>query len=67
MKQEKRNKKRVIRDVGNGADARDRSNSTLRPRVAETAYFLYERRGRADGHDLEDWLEAEAIVRSETE
>lgn len=26
------------------------------------AYELYERRGREDGHDLEDWLEAEAEI-----
>lgn len=31
--------------------------------VAQVAYALYEERGRADGHDLEDWLKAEAIVR----
>ena len=32
--------------------------------VARVAYSLYEQRGREDGHDLEDWLEAERIVRS---
>ncbi len=26
------------------------------------AYQLYEQRGRQDGHDLEDWLEAEAEI-----
>jgi len=26
------------------------------------AYDLYEQRGRIDGHDWEDWLEAERIV-----
>ena len=31
--------------------------------VARLAYRLYEKRGREDGHDLEDWLKAEAIVR----
>lgn len=31
--------------------------------VARRAYELYERRGREDGHDLEDWLQAEADVR----
>ena len=30
--------------------------------VARVAYELYEQRGRVDGHDLEDWLRAEAIV-----
>ena len=27
--------------------------------IAELAYQLYEQRGRQDGHDLEDWFEAE--------
>jgi len=32
--------------------------------VAAEAYFLAERRGFEAGHDLEDWLTAEAIVDS---
>ena len=31
--------------------------------VAQVAYELYVQRGRIDGHDLEDWLRAEAIVK----
>lgn len=31
--------------------------------VAGVAYELFERRGGGHGQDLEDWLEAEAIVR----
>ena len=30
--------------------------------IARVAYELYRKRGRAHGHDLEDWLEAEKIV-----
>ena len=30
--------------------------------IARVAYELYEKRGRAHGHGLEDWLEAERIV-----
>ena len=30
--------------------------------IATTAYDLYVQRGREDGHDVEDWLRAEAIV-----
>ena len=30
--------------------------------IARTAYDLYEQRGREEGHALEDWLKAEAIV-----
>ena len=30
--------------------------------IARVAYELYEKRGRAHGHELENWLEAERIV-----
>ena len=30
--------------------------------ITRVAYELYEKRGRADGHELENWLEAEKIV-----
>ncbi|MGE3154603.1 MAG: DUF2934 domain-containing protein [Nitrospiraceae bacterium] len=30
--------------------------------IAAKAYELFEERGRVDGHDLDDWLEAEALV-----
>ncbi len=29
-------------------------------KTAELAYGLYEQRGREDGHDIDDWLEAES-------
>jgi hypothetical protein len=32
-------------------------------RIALKAYELYEQRGRAEGHALDDWLTAESIVR----
>lgn len=34
----------------------------LHERVAQKAYDLYEKRGRTDGCDVEDWLEAERLV-----
>jgi hypothetical protein len=34
-------------------------------RIAIKAFELYERRGRAHGHDLEDWLRAEQMVLKE--
>jgi DUF2934 family protein len=34
-------------------------------RVARRAYDLFERRGRKEGHDVEDWLEAERLVKDE--
>jgi hypothetical protein len=33
--------------------------------VAARAFALFEQRGRADGHDLEDWLEAERQLLTE--
>lgn len=33
-----------------------------RERVSQRAFQLYEARGRADGHDVEDWLQAEQEV-----
>jgi len=30
--------------------------------ISEAAFHLYERRGFADGYDLDDWLQAEAAV-----
>ena len=30
--------------------------------IRSRAYELYERRGRVDGHELDDWLQAEAEV-----
>jgi hypothetical protein len=34
----------------------------LRQRIAELAYQLYECRGRQNGHDFDDWLEAERLI-----
>ena len=34
--------------------------------VARLAYAFYEQRGCVDGCDVEDWLRAEAVVRSRT-
>ena len=35
----------------------------LRERIAKKAYELWQERGSRDGRDLEDWLDAEIIVR----
>lgn len=37
-------------------------NPSLEQLIRSRAYELYEERGRADGHDLEDWLRAEAEI-----
>jgi len=38
----------------------DANFSELEERIRLRAYELYEQRGRADGHALEDWLQAQA-------
>lgn len=35
--------------------------------IRRRAYELYEERGREDGHDVEDWLRAEAEITGRTE
>ena len=34
----------------------------LEEQIRHRAYELYEERGREDGHDLDDWLRAEAEI-----
>jgi hypothetical protein len=46
--------------VGNGA-----RSPHLHASIAALAYELYERRGRADGFDVEDWLKAEELIASQ--
>lgn len=37
----------------------------MRERIARKAYELWNERGRREGRDLEDWLDAESIVMEE--
>ena len=37
----------------------------MRERIAKRAFELWQERGYRDGHDFEDWLDAEAIVMEE--
>jgi len=39
----------------------------LREEIARTAWELYEKSGRVDGRDKENWLEAERIVKARME
>jgi hypothetical protein len=34
----------------------------LQERIRERAYELYEQHGREDGHDCDDWLQAESEI-----
>lgn len=42
---------------------RPASGGSSAEEISRVAYQLFERRGGVHGHDLEDWLEAERIVR----
>jgi hypothetical protein len=35
-------------------------------RIRRRAYFLYEQRGCVNGHDVDDWLQAEAEVKGKS-
>jgi DUF2934 family protein len=37
----------------------------LQKQIERIAFQLYEARGREDGHDFDDWLRAEAVLRRE--
>lgn len=38
------------------------NDGEVRQRIAVRAYKLYQERGGRDGHDLDDWLEAEQAI-----
>ena len=35
----------------------------IEQQIQQRAYELYERRGRTEGHDLDDWLQAEREIK----
>lgn len=39
----------------------------LEESIRQRAYALYEEGGREDGHDIDDWLRAEAEISAKTE
>jgi H+-transporting ATPase len=42
-----------------------RKPAEVTPQIARRAYKLYERRGRREGHAVQDWLEAERGIRND--
>ena len=48
----------------NAIDSIDTSTASQEKQIRELAFWLYQERGFTDGHHVEDWLEAEAIVRN---
>ncbi|HSC06644.1 MAG TPA: DUF2934 domain-containing protein [Steroidobacteraceae bacterium] len=51
----------AARITGEGSMAKYTGGGTspTRDEIARLAYHFYERRGRRDGHDVDDWLSAE--------
>ena len=48
------------REIETNPDVENQASGTItQEEIAQRAYALYEARGREDGHDLDDWLEAE--------
>ncbi len=41
------------------------SQEEMNARIKEIAQDLYEKRGRVPGHEMDDWLKAEKIVKRE--
>ena len=61
-----------IRDVPNpvvspsaslSMNAAVKSDTVAKTEIRELACKLYEERGRVDGYDLQDWLQAEIMLR----
>jgi hypothetical protein len=46
---------------------RTAAGADMEEQIRRRAYELYEARGRGDGHDVEDWLEAEAEITGRSE
>lgn len=44
----------------------DNPSTDLAEQIRARAYDLYELRGRQDGHDFDDWLQAEAELTSQS-
>ena len=53
----------ALRTPAKARSARKSTNGAETEEIARIAYELFERRGRVNGHDLQDWLEAERVVR----
>jgi len=60
-------KPRVLRTgkSHNGLENAHAFPDSIYVRVAVLAYSMYEQRGRQDGHDIADWIEAEKMIRDE--
>ena len=48
------------------ANTPSESHPNVEEGIRHRAYEIYEERGREDGHDLEDWLRAQAEIAGES-
>jgi hypothetical protein len=55
-------KQRLVRMPAPRDPQQNQSAGRLQEQVCRRAYELYEVRGREDGHDVEDWLQAESEI-----
>ena len=53
----------TVQTQAKARSARKPASAANAKEIARVAYELFERRGRADGYDQQDWLEAERLVR----
>ena len=65
MKQQARARELRTGKSHNGLEKAHSASDHISVRVAVLAYSMYERRGRQDGHDIEDWIEAEKKILEE--
>jgi DUF2934 family protein len=52
----------VAARVATSGPSETSSSDGVHTRIAALAYQLYEQRGREDGHDVEDWIQAEQRI-----
>ncbi len=66
MKTRKPDAQRVVeRNLSPEPESMQKYSHEVRELIANKAYELYEQRGWQAGRELEDWLEAEELVRKE--
>lgn len=54
-----------VRENAGKAARPNASGADIQARIRERAYQLFERRGRANGFDRQDWIQAEIQIRKE--
>ena len=63
--QRKTKNNELVRPEDQASVATENHRAISKDDVARRAYELFLARGRVDGHDVEDWLEAERQVEAE--